>query len=107
MSTKLKLYLGRKIIESLHKSTKYSPSLLQPLIQISQESETKTELNVPLNLLERQLGVTNITEILKIRPDDIIKNIHLIKDRANRKISFEIDKSIFIKDVFENCAFPI
>ncbi|KAJ8948769.1 hypothetical protein NQ318_017938 [Aromia moschata] len=56
MSTKLKLYLGRKIIDCLHKSTKYSPSLIQPLIQIGQENGGKTELNVPLNVLERQLG---------------------------------------------------
>ncbi|KAJ8969182.1 hypothetical protein NQ314_001885 [Rhamnusium bicolor] len=108
MSTKLKLYLGRKVIDSLHKSTKFSPSQLQPLIQIgnSQENGHKIELNLPLNLLETQLGVTNITEILKIKPDDIIKNIHLIKDRANRKISFEIDTKIFMKDVLENCAQP-
>lgn len=125
MSTKLKLYLGRKVvysyliniknpychilqvIDSLHKSTKYSPSELQPLIQIDNSKDGhKIELNLPLNLLERELGVTNITEILKIQPDDIIKKIHLIKDRANRKISFEIDKGIFIKDVLENCAQP-
>ncbi|XP_018570561.1 probable arginine--tRNA ligase, mitochondrial [Anoplophora glabripennis] len=107
MSTKLKLYLGRKVIDSLHKSTKYSPSELQSLIQIDNSKDSqKIELNLPLNFLETELGVTNITEILKIQPDDIIKKIHLIKDRANRKISFEIDKGMFIKDVLENCAQP-
>lgn len=63
-------------------------------------------MSVPLNVLENQVGVTNVNEILKIQPDDIIKNIQLIRDRANRKISFEIDKKIFVKDVMENCAFP-
>ncbi|VEN40312.1 unnamed protein product [Callosobruchus maculatus] len=63
-------------------------------------------MSLPLNDLEKLLGVTNITEVLKIQPDDIIKNIHLVRDRANRRISFEIDKSIFVKDVIENCAFP-
>lgn len=91
----------------MHKSTKCSPSDLQPLIQIGNNKDShKIELNLPLNLLETQLGVTNITEILKIQPDDIIKKIELQKDRANRKISFEIDKGIFIKDVLENCAQP-
>lgn len=61
---------------------------------------------MPLNILETQLGVTNVTEILKIQPDDIIKNIQLIRDRANRRISFEIDQKLFIKDVMENSAFP-
>lgn len=59
-----------------------------------------------MNVVENELGVTNVTEILKIQPDDIIKNINLVQDRANRKISFEIDQKIFIKDVMENCAFP-
>lgn len=59
-----------------------------------------------MNTVENELGVTNVTEILKIQPDDIIKNINLVRDRANRKISFEIDQKIFIKDVMENCAFP-
>ncbi|CAH1112645.1 unnamed protein product [Psylliodes chrysocephalus] len=105
MSTKLKLYLGRKVIESLHKTTKLSPIELQPLIQIGNTVENdKIELNLPMNVLESQLGVTNVTEILKIEPDDIIKNIQLVRDRANRKIAFEIDKVIFMKDVMENCA---
>ncbi|KAG5899490.1 hypothetical protein JTB14_015201 [Gonioctena quinquepunctata] len=107
MSTKLKLYLGRKIIDSLHKFTKFSPSELQPLIQIGNcYDENNVELCIPLNILESQLGVTNVTEILKIQPDDIIKNVHVIRDRANRKISFELDKHIFMNDVIENSAQP-
>nr|AHF48760.1 mitochondrial arginyl-tRNA synthetase [Caryedes brasiliensis] len=106
MSTKLKLYLGRKVIDCLHKYTKFSLAELQPLIQIGNADESKISMSLPLNDLERQLGVTNITEVLKIQPDDIIKNIYLVRDRANRRISFEIDKTIFIKDVIENCAFP-
>ncbi|XP_074038000.1 arginyl-tRNA synthetase, mitochondrial isoform X2 [Leptinotarsa decemlineata] len=107
MSTKLKLYVGRKVIDSLHKTTKFSPSELQSLIHIGNTNdENKVELSLPLNILETQLGVTNITEILKIQPDDIIKNVQLVRDRANRKISFEIDKNIFMKDVMENCAQP-
>ncbi|CAH1989569.1 unnamed protein product [Acanthoscelides obtectus] len=106
MSTKLKLYLGRKVIDCLHKYTKFSLAELQPLIQVGNADETKVAMSLPLNDLERLLGVTNITEVLKIQPDDIIKNIHLVRDRANRRISFEIDKNIFVKDVIENCAFP-
>ncbi|KAJ8925105.1 hypothetical protein NQ315_001286 [Exocentrus adspersus] len=108
MSTKLKLYLGRKVVDSLHKYTQLTPSELQPLIQVGNNKDDgqTVELNLPLNVLENQLGVTNINEILKIQPDDIIKKIQLIKDRANRKISFEIEKGIFMKDVMENCAFP-
>ncbi|CAG9862201.1 unnamed protein product [Phyllotreta striolata] len=104
MSTKLKLYLGRKVIESLHKTTKLSPLELQPLIQIG--NTDKMELNLPMNLLETQLGVTNVTEILKIQPDDIIRKVQLVRDRANRKISFEIDQNIFMTDVIENGAYP-
>nr|CAI5849453.1 unnamed protein product [Callosobruchus analis] len=106
MSTKLKLYLGRKVIDCLHKYTKFSLAELQPLIQIGNADESKVAMSLPLNDLEKLLGVTNITEVLKIQPDDIIKNIHLVRDRANRRISFEIDKNIFVKDVIENCAFP-
>lgn len=79
---------------------------MQPLIRIGNTDEQKIELSIPLNILETRLGVTNVTEILKIQPDDIIKNIHLVRDRANRRISFEIEQKIFIKDVMENCAFP-
>lgn len=107
MSTKLRLYLGRKVIDSLHKSTKFSPNQLQPLLRVGNSNvEQKIELSLPLNILETHLGVTNVTEILKIEPDDIIKNIEVIKDRANRKISFEIDRKLFMKDVIEHCAVP-
>lgn len=95
-----------QIIDCLHKSTKFTALELQPLIRVGNTDEQKVELSVPLNVLETQLGVTNINEILKIQPDDIIKNINLVRDRANRRISFEVDQKLFMKDVMENCAFP-
>ncbi|XP_030762815.1 probable arginine--tRNA ligase, mitochondrial isoform X2 [Sitophilus oryzae] len=107
MSSKLKLYIGRKIVDSLHKTTKITPVQLQTLIHVGNPKEKgKIELNLPLNILETSLGITNVNEILKIHPDDIIKSVQLVRDRANRKISFEIDRSIFIKDVIENCYYP-
>ncbi|CAG9771003.1 unnamed protein product [Ceutorhynchus assimilis] len=107
MCTKLKLYIGRKIIDSLDKSTKFSPTHLQNLIHVGNpEEKGKTELNLPLNILETHLGITNVNHILKIQPDDIIKRVQLVRDRANRKISFEIDPTIFVNDVMENCFLP-
>ncbi|XP_044749483.1 probable arginine--tRNA ligase, mitochondrial isoform X2 [Coccinella septempunctata] len=61
---------------------------------------------IPLDILEKNLGITNISEILKIQPDDIIKNISLANNRANRKLQFQIERNIFIKDVLENSAKP-
>jgi arginyl-tRNA synthetase len=96
-----------QVIESLSKSTKFTPTELLPLIHIGNSSLTNNfELHLPLTTLEDQLGVPNVNEILKIQPDDIIKNIVTKKDRANRKISFEIDRTIFIQDVLENSAKP-
>ncbi|XP_050300927.1 probable arginine--tRNA ligase, mitochondrial [Anthonomus grandis grandis] len=107
MATKLKLYVGRKIIDSLDKGMKFSPTRLQNLIHVGTPQEkSRVELNLPLSVLETHLGITNVNHILKIQPDDIIRNVHLVRDRANRKISFEIDRKIFVKDVMENCFFP-
>ncbi|KAL1517410.1 hypothetical protein ABEB36_001177 [Hypothenemus hampei] len=107
MSTKLKLYVGRKIIDSLDKSTKFTPGHLQNLIHVGNpEEKGKVELNLSLSILEAHLGITNVNQILKIQPDDIIQRVQMIKDRANRKISFEINRSIFVKDVMENCYLP-
>lgn len=95
------------MIDSLSKSTKFTPIELLPLIHIGNTTLNNSfELHVPLNALEDRLGVPNVNEILKIRPDDIIKNIETKKDRANRKISFEIDRGIFIQDVIENSPNP-
>ncbi|KAK4876901.1 hypothetical protein RN001_009407 [Aquatica leii] len=103
MSSKIKLYLGRKVIESVRQNTDINPSLLKPLIQIGiPPSENSIELNIPLNEIESQLGATSINKVLKIQPDDIIKRVACVKDRTNRKVSFEIDRNIFIKDVLEN-----
>lgn len=107
MSTKIKLYLGRKVIESLRQSTNINPVQLKPLIQIGNPpSNNNIEFYLPMSTIEQYLGITSVNDILKIQPDDIIKNIHCIKDRANRKISFEINRDIFVKDVIENSATP-
>uniref|UniRef100_A0A1Y1KMU0 Probable arginine--tRNA ligase, mitochondrial n=1 Tax=Photinus pyralis TaxID=7054 RepID=A0A1Y1KMU0_PHOPY len=107
MSTKIKLYLGRKVIESLRQSPNINPVQLKPLIQIGNPpSDNHIEFYLPINAIEQYLGIASVNDILKIQPDDIIKNIHCVKDRANRKISFEINRDIFVKDVIENSAAP-
>ncbi|XP_045462680.1 probable arginine--tRNA ligase, mitochondrial [Harmonia axyridis] len=107
MSTKLKLYIGRKIIECLKKPTTVTPTELLPWIHIGKNlSEKHIEMAIPLDILEKNLGITNISEILKIQPDDIIRNISYANNRANRKVQFEVERNIFIKDVMENCAKP-
>ncbi|XP_066250533.1 probable arginine--tRNA ligase, mitochondrial [Euwallacea similis] len=107
MSTKLKLYVGRKILDSLGKSTKYSLVQLQSLIRVGNpEEKGKVDLTLPLDILETELGITNINHILKIQPDEIIRSVRLVRDNANRKISFEVDRGIFMKDVMENCFRP-
>ncbi|KAK9882098.1 hypothetical protein WA026_018943 [Henosepilachna vigintioctopunctata] len=63
-------------------------------------------MTMPLEILENQLGITNISEILKIHPDDIIKKISFANNKANRNLQFDIERNIFIKDVIENCAKP-
>lgn len=96
-----------QVIECLKKSPDIAPAQLKQLIQIGiPPSENDIEMSLPINALENRFGISSVNEILKIQPDDIIQNIHCIKDRANRKISFEINKSIFIKDVIENCTVP-
>ncbi|XP_060534735.1 probable arginine--tRNA ligase, mitochondrial [Cylas formicarius] len=107
MSSKLKLYLGRKIIDSLNRDAKLSPVEFLPLFRVGSPPEpAKIELNVSLDVLEAQLGVPDVNEILKIRPDDIIRSVRLVRDRANRKVSFEIDRRVFMRDVMENCFHP-
>lgn len=63
-------------------------------------------MSFPLNALESSLGISSINEVLKIQPDDIIQNIHCIKDSVNKRITFEINRNIFIKDVMEGCTIP-
>lgn len=87
----------------MSKATRFTPVELLPLINIGNTTHSNSfELQLPLNILEDQLGVPNVNEILKIQPDDIIKHIGTKQDRANRKISFEIDRRIFIQDVLES-----
>lgn len=64
-------------------------------------------MHLPVAALERHFNVANPSELLKIEPDDIIGKVHCIEDqKAKKNICFEINKSIFIKDVIENCALP-
>ncbi|KAF5273696.1 hypothetical protein FQA39_LY07386 [Lamprigera yunnana] len=107
MSSRIKLYLGRKVIESVHQNTKINPIQLKPLIQIGKSPQINNiEFGIPLNIIETHLGVSSVNKILKIQPDDIIKKIYCIKDKVNRKVSFEIDRNIFVKDVLENGSKP-
>lgn len=59
-------------------------------------------MNIPLNILENHFGIPNVNQILKIVPDEIIENIKIVKDRSNRKVSFKINKNLFIREVIEN-----
>lgn len=63
-------------------------------------------MQLPTAALERQFNVPNASELLKIEPDDIIGKVHCIHEQKAKKICFEINKDIFIKDVIENCALP-
>lgn len=56
-----------------------------------------------LTTLEKLFGIPNAQQILKIEPDDIIKNIQCVNDCKNKHIIFEIDRKLFIKDTIENC----
>lgn len=70
------------------------------------EQQQQVELSLPLNYLEGKIGISNVNQILKIQPDEIIQNIHCIKDRANRKICFQLNKEIFTKEIVEHCIYP-
>lgn len=96
--------LSFQVLDCLQKPTKCTPSDLLPLVQIglSSPSAYNFELHLPLNILEDRLGVPSINQILKIEPDDIIKQVSRANDRANRSINFQIDRSIFMQDVLEN-----
>lgn len=63
-------------------------------------------MHLPSAALERHFNVPNATELLEIEPDDIIGKVHCIQEHKTKKICFEVDKKIFIKDVIENCALP-
>lgn len=59
-----------------------------------------------LDMLQKHVGISNCNNILAIKPDNVISRIYLGNDRANRIISFDIDRNIFIKDVLENIQHP-
>lgn len=96
-----------QILDSLQKTTQITPTELKPLLHIAHAStDNCIELNIPLSDLEDRIGISNITRILSILPDDIIENIKSIRDRANRRICFKINRNHFVKDVVENCTYP-
>lgn len=82
---------------------------MKPLIEVaSVHSYEKNfaKLHVPLDKLQKCLGISNTNDVLDITTDDVISKVHLDQDRANRKICFDIKNSIFIKDVLENINKP-
>lgn len=90
-------------MDSLKKKTAFTPLDLKPLFEVNgAKVDRKIQMYISLNNLENYFGISNASEILKIEPDDIIKNIHTVQDRANRKICFDIDRTIFIKEIIEN-----
>lgn len=80
-----------------------SQSDIKPLIQIGNQSDKSVELNLSLRALEDRFGIPNTNEIQKIQPDEIIKSITFVNDKT-KKISFEINKYMFMKDTIENCT---
>lgn len=83
-----------------------SPADLKPFIQVGHETEKYIQMHLPTTTLERQFNVPNASELLKIEPDDIIGKVHCIEEHKTKKICFEINKNLFIKDIIENCALP-
>lgn len=97
-----------QILDSLKTKTTTTAPDLAPLLEVSAtKQERNIQMSISLTKLEKYLGVSNFTldipnRILKIQPDDIIKNIHTLKDSSNKKLCFDIDRTIFIKEVVEN-----
>lgn len=80
--------------------------IIKDLIEISNSKYNDIEMNVPLKSLEKYVGVSNVGDVMKIKPDDIIEDIKSIDDRANKKISFKMNRNLFVKDAIENCMVP-
>ncbi|GLV35030.1 Arginyl-tRNA synthetase mitochondrial [Carabus blaptoides fortunei] len=106
MSAKLKLHISNKVYQSLRKNPATSPEKLKSLIQIGTVNGNNANMNISLDNLQNQLGISNSNDILAMKTDNVISKVYLGNDRANRKISFDIDRSVFVKDVLENINHP-
>lgn len=63
-------------------------------------------MHLPTSTLEQHFNIETTSELLKIEPDDIIGKVHCIQEQKTKKICFEINKNLFVKDIIENCALP-
>ncbi|XP_022911405.1 probable arginine--tRNA ligase, mitochondrial [Onthophagus taurus] len=107
MPVKLKLYLARKIIDSLKKKNPtFSALELKPLFSVSNNTESSIQMEISLTKMENFFGISNASEILRIEPDEIITKVTTVKDRANRKICFNINPNIFFKEVIDHGGAP-
>ncbi|XP_017775115.1 PREDICTED: probable arginine--tRNA ligase, mitochondrial [Nicrophorus vespilloides] len=108
MATKLKLYIGRKVLDSFHKTPSVTAMQLKSLLQVepSKDENAPIELSMSLSTIENRFGIANVNKILKIQPDDIIQNIHSIKDRSNSRICFQVKNDIFMKEIVEHAYEP-
>lgn len=79
---------------------------MKQLIQIENNTDKNIHMSLSLNTLERLFGIPNAHEVLKIQPDDIIKNVQCIKDSKSKHVIFEIDRRLFVKDTIEHCTEP-
>ncbi|XP_065161588.1 probable arginine--tRNA ligase, mitochondrial [Atheta coriaria] len=110
MASKLKLYIGRRILDCIGKNITVTSLQLKPIIQVqSTNSNGVVELAVPLDQLEGMIGPANLQLLnSNIKPDDIIENIATISDqrKGHKNITFKINKNIFVKEIVEHCIQP-
>lgn len=95
-----------KVYQTLRNNAATSPEKLKSLIEIEAVNGNNANMNISLDNLQKQLGISNSNDILAMKPDNVISKVYLGNDRANRKISFDIDRSVFVKDVLENINDP-
>lgn len=88
------------------KKLNYSPLVVKDLIEIAASKSNDVEMHLSLSALEKYIGVANVGDVMKIKPDEIIEGIRSVQDRANRMVSFKINRNLFLKDVLENCSAP-
>lgn len=67
---------------------------------------SQAKIYMPLDQLEKNVGLTNIDDILRIKSDEILSGVHLEEDLTQKKISFGIKNNIFMKDVLSNINKP-
>lgn len=63
-------------------------------------------MTISLSYLEKHFGISHTSDVLKIEPDEIIRNVHSTTERTNKKICFDIDRSIFLKEIIEQGTLP-